>query len=58
MEKFTRTLRGYDPVEVNKFLDQVIKQVSKMVKMLKEKDQIIKMRRYFKSSNYYGAKNI
>ncbi len=44
MEKFTRTLRGYDPVEVNKFLDQVIKQVSKMVKMLKEKDQIIKMR--------------
>ena len=38
MEKFNRTLRGYDPVEVNNFLDQVIKQVEKMVDDIKEKD--------------------
>lgn len=44
MEKFTRTLRGYDPVEVNRFLDQIIKQVSKMVKVIKEKDEAIKLR--------------
>lgn len=38
MEKFNRTLRGYDPIEVNQFLDQVIKQVEKMVNEMKEKD--------------------
>lgn len=38
MEKFNRTLRGYDPVEVNNFLDQVIKQVEKMVEDIKIKD--------------------
>ncbi|MBQ9181625.1 MAG: DivIVA domain-containing protein [Bacilli bacterium] len=38
MEKFNRTLRGYDPVEVNNFLDQVIKQVEKMVDDIKKKD--------------------
>lgn len=38
MEKFNRTLRGYDPIEVNQFLDQVIKQVEKMVNDIKEKD--------------------
>lgn len=31
MEKFNRTLRGYDPDEVNKFLDKVINQVEEMV---------------------------
>ena len=38
MEKFNRTLRGYDPIEVNQFLDQVIKHVEKMVNDIKEKD--------------------
>lgn len=38
MEKFNRTLRGYDPIEVNQFLDQVIKQVEKMVNEMKDKD--------------------
>jgi cell division initiation protein len=38
MEKFNRTLRGYDPEEVNRFLDQVINQVEKMVTEIKEKD--------------------
>ena len=32
MEKFNRTLRGYDPNEVNKFLDRIIGQVENMVK--------------------------
>ena len=38
MEKFNRTLRGYDPVEVNAFVDQVIGQVEKMVSEGKQKD--------------------
>ena len=38
MEKFNRTLRGYDPVEVNAFVDQVIGQVEKMVSEGKKKD--------------------
>lgn len=33
-----RTLRGYDPEEVNKFLDKVIIQVEEMIKASKEKD--------------------
>lgn len=44
MEKFNRTLRGYDPEEVNKFLDQVILQVEKMVSELKVKDKEIALR--------------
>lgn len=44
MEKFTRTMRGYDPAEVNRFLDNVIKQVDKMVKLIKEKDNAIRIR--------------
>ena len=42
MEKFNRTLRGYDPVEVNSFVDQVISQVEKMVSEGKKKDAKIK----------------
>lgn len=38
MEKFNRTLRGYDPDEVNAFVDQVIGQVEKMVSEIKLKD--------------------
>lgn len=39
MKKFNRTLRGYDPKEVNAFLDEVIGEVEKLVadKKLKEK---------------------
>ena len=33
MEKFTKTAYGYDPNEVNRFLDNIIKQVSKMVNL-------------------------
>lgn len=41
MEKFKRTLRGYDPEEVNEFLDKIIKQVEGMVADLKDRDQKI-----------------
>ncbi len=41
MEKFNRTLRGYDPAEVNKFLDQVINQVEVIIEDVKKKDQKI-----------------
>ena len=38
MEKFNRTLRGYDPEEVNAFLDKIINQVEGMVNEMREKD--------------------
>lgn len=38
MEKFTKTLRGYDPNEVNAFIDQIINHVEHMVNDLKEKN--------------------
>ena len=41
MEKFTKTLRGYNPKEVNSFVDEVINQVEGMVNTIKEKDNEI-----------------
>ncbi|MBE6149425.1 MAG: DivIVA domain-containing protein [Firmicutes bacterium] len=41
MEKFNRVLRGYDPVEVNNFLDSIIVQVENMVAEMKKKDEQI-----------------
>lgn len=41
MEKFNRTLRGYDPEEVNAFLDNVINQVESMINEMREKDKKI-----------------
>ena len=38
MEKFKRTLHGYDPNEVNRFLDQIINQVETMMTDIKERD--------------------
>lgn len=38
MEKFNRTLRGYDPEEVNSFLDKVISQVEEMISEIAQKD--------------------
>ncbi|HPF83078.1 MAG TPA: DivIVA domain-containing protein [Bacilli bacterium] len=42
MDKFNRALHGYDPDEVNAFLDQVINHVEKMVDEIKVKDAKIK----------------
>ena len=45
MQKIKRTLRGYDPKEVNTFLDDVIGQVEKMVLEKKDRDdQITKLK--------------
>ena len=41
MEKFSRVLRGYDPDEVNSFLDKVIAKVEAMIKEIDEKDKQI-----------------
>lgn len=41
MEKFSKTLHGYNPDEVNKFLDDVISQVEKMIESNKEKNNEI-----------------
>lgn len=38
MEKFNHTLHGYDPIEVNNFLDSVISQVEKIIAADKRKD--------------------
>lgn len=42
MEKFNRTIRGYDPDEVNAFLDNVINQVENIIEDMRKKDQQIK----------------
>lgn len=42
MERFNRILRGYDPEEVNAFLDQVIARVEVMVEDINKKDAEIK----------------
>ena len=44
MEKFNRTLRGYDPEEVNDFLDEVINKVEKLVQDIDEKNDIIRQK--------------
>ena len=42
MEKFTRVPDGYNPSEVNQFLDQIIEQVGIIIKESKEKDAKIR----------------
>ena len=42
MEKFTRVPDGYNPSEVNQFLDQVIEKVGIIIRESKEKDEKIK----------------
>ena len=51
MEKFNRTIRGYDPDEVNSFLDKVISQVEVMVNEMKEKDARIAELENFATEN-------
>ena len=41
MEKFSRTLHGYNPKEVNSFLDNIISQVEQIIKASKQKDVYI-----------------
>ena len=51
MEKFNRALRGYDPEEVNAFLDQVITQVEKMIAEGREKDEKIMKLQHLEQEN-------
>ena len=53
MEKFNRALRGYDPEEVNAFLDQVITQVEKMIAEWKEKDKKIYELQHLEQENIH-----
>ena len=41
LEKFSRTLRGYNPEEVNSFLDEVINQVEKLIESNRQKNEEI-----------------
>ncbi len=41
MERFNRVLRGYDPEEVNNFLDQIIARIEDMISELNAKDKEI-----------------
>ncbi len=41
MERFNKTIYGYDPVEVNAYLDEIISEVTKIVASNKEKNQEI-----------------
>ena len=41
MDRFTKTLHGYNPEEVNKFLDDIIAQVERIIKSNKLKDEEI-----------------
>ena len=41
MDKFNRTIHGYDPDEVKAYLDEIISLVEKMVASNKEKNQEI-----------------
>ena len=42
MDKFKRSLFGYDPSDVNKFIDDIIENVEKIIKSNKDKDFKIK----------------
>ena len=41
MQKFSRTLHGYNPDEVNSFLDDVISQVESMIESNRQKNEEI-----------------
>ncbi len=41
MERFNRVLRGYDPEEVNNFLDQIITRIESMISEINAKDREI-----------------
>lgn len=45
MQKFSRTLHGYNPEEVNSFLDEIISQVESMIESNRQKnEEILKLK--------------
>jgi len=53
MEKFNKALRGYNPDEVNKFLDDIISRVEEMVSEINNKN--VKIRDYENKLKHYKA---
>ena len=41
MQKFSRTLHGYNPDEVNSYLDEIISQVESMIESNRQKNEEI-----------------
>lgn len=56
MEKFNRVVRGYDPIEVNKFLDSIIDKVENMIDEIKAKDKQIESLKSI-ANNYNALAN-
>lgn len=57
MDKFNRTLHGYDPIEVNNFLDSIINQVEKIIALDKEKDtKILELQKHISDYDQMKAK--
>ena len=53
MQKFSRTLHGYNPEEVNSFLDEVISQVESMIESNRQKnEEILKLKNELSKKNY------
>jgi len=51
MERFSRVLKGYNPEEVNSFLDKVINHVEGMINEIKIKDEQIKKYKEIEQEN-------
>lgn len=51
MERFSRVLKGYNPEEVNSFLDKVINRVEGMINEIKIKDEQIKKYKEIEQEN-------
>ena len=53
MQKFSRTLHGYNPEEVNSFLDDVISRVESMIESNRQKnEQILALKNELAKQNY------
>ncbi len=53
MQKFSRTLHGYNPEEVNSFLDDVISRVESMIESNRQKnEQILALKNELSKQNY------
>ena len=51
MDKFNRTLRGYDPEEVNAFLDGVIQKVEQMIEEIEELQSLVEENQKLRQQN-------
>ncbi len=57
MDRFKKTIHGYDPEEVNQFLDDIITEVEKIVASNKEKNkEIIRLKEELKEAKIKAIK--